>query len=758
MSTQPATPPTTTAPATSRLLVEGMSCSNCSRKVTTTLQNLPDVDSASVDLETGLASVSWKADTTPDIQALLSAVSQAGFVATEADPTETPSADPGTSRLAAWKFNVLLGAFLTAPLIAGEWFLGLGHNPGFKWLGFACATPVLLVCGRNFFTGAWRQLQRGESNMDTLVSLGSSTAYIYSSIALLLGWPGHLYFMEAASIITLISAGHWLEALATTRAAGALRALMHLAPATARKQLPDGSESEVPVSTLQPGDNVILKPGDRIPTDGTILQGESAVDESMLTGESMPVEKSRNQRLYAGTLNQDGHLVMQVTALGETTALARIIAVVQRAQNSRASIQRLADRVSNVFVPVVVAIALLTGLLWGLAPDLARSLSANLRPFLWSPHLPDSPLAAAIIHATAVLIVACPCAMGLATPAAIMAGANVAARRGILIRDGQALEKSGTLTAVAFDKTGTLTQGKIGVTSEWSAPAGESSLDVPAAALALSKASQHPVSLAVASWAQTQCQTPLPVYAWLEERGKGLRASYSGNTLRLGSLRWLQEQQVDLAPGSSYIQHHSELGATVIGLAQNQKLLALLAVRDELKPHAREVVTHLAKKGLKVFLLTGDQKTTAHAVAKSLGIPETSVLAEIAPEHKADTIQQLQRRGDRVAFVGDGINDAPALEQADLGIAVARASDVARESADLILLNSDIHAIPEAITLSQATLRTIRQNLFWAFFYNTAAIPLAALGYLSPVICALAMGLSDLIVIGNALRLYRWKP
>ncbi|MFM1941710.1 MAG: Cation transport ATPase [Verrucomicrobiota bacterium] len=756
MSTQ--SPSTASSPTTSRLLVEGMSCSNCSRKVTTTLQNLPDVHSASVNLETGLASVTWKNNATPDPQTLLSAVRQAGFVATEADPADETTADQGASRLAAWKFNVLLGAFLTAPLIVGEWFLGLGHSPGFKWLGFACATPVLLVCGRNFFTGAWRQLQRGESNMDTLVSLGSSTAYAYSTAALLLGWPGHLYFMEAASIITLISAGHWLEALATTRAAGALRALMNLAPATARKQLPDGSESEVPVSSLQPGDTILLKPGDRIPTDGTVLDGQSAIDESMLTGESMPVEKSPNHRLYAGTLNQDGRLTMQVTDLGETTALARIIAVVQRAQNSRASIQRLADRVSNVFVPIVVAIALSTALLWGLAPELARSLSAALSPFLWPPHLPDSPLAAAIIHATAVLIVACPCAMGLATPAAIMAGANVAARRGILIRDGQALEKSGTLTAVAFDKTGTLTQGKLSVTADWTAPSNTSSLDIPATTLALAKSSHHPVSLAAAAWANTKSQTPLPVYAWIEERGKGLRASYSGSTLRLGSLRWLQEQQIDLTPASSFIHQHSQLGATVIGLSQNQTLLALLAVRDTLKPHAREVVTHLAKKGLKVFLLTGDQKTTAHAVARSLGIPETSVLAEIAPEHKADTIQQLQQRGDRVAFVGDGINDAPALEQADLGIAVARASDVARESADLILLNSDIHAIPEAIGLSQATLRTIRQNLFWAFFYNTAAIPLAALGYLSPVVCALAMGLSDLIVIGNALRLYRWKP
>jgi len=740
------------------LLIEGMTCGNCARKVTQALQSVAGVQDANVELDHNRASIIWAESSTPNLEALLQSVKRAGFRARLVDPG-SPAPDAPSSQLATWRFNVILGAFLTAPLMVGEWLLGLGQSPGFKWFGFACATPVMMVCGRSFFLGAWRQLQLGASNMDTLVSLGSSAAYLYSTIGLLLGLPGHLYFMESAAIITVISTGHWLEALATSRAAGALRTLMRLAPNTARKQLSDGGEEEVPVEQLHPGDTVALKPGDRIPTDGDVLEGRSAVDESMLTGESMPVEKARGSHLYAGTLNQDGRLLMRVTALGHTTALARIIAVVQRAQNSRAAIQRLADRVSNVFVPVVVAVALLTALLWGLAPDWARAFSASLQSFLWTPHLPESALAAAVIHATAVLIVACPCAMGLATPAAIMAGANVAARRGILIRDGQALEKSGAITSVAFDKTGTLTRGQLGVVGELTFIDEDPGFTFPSAVLALARSSHHPVSRALAGWAATTAETDnvLDVYAWQEHRGQGIQAAWAGSTLRLGSIRWLNAQGVDLTPGDIFLGEWTTAGATVVGFSQDKTLLGLLAVRDELKPHAAQVVRSLKDRGLQVYLITGDQRSTALAIARTVGIPETAVLADVPPERKAHQIEQLQRQGNRVAFVGDGINDAPALEQADLGIAVARASDVARESADLILLNSDIQAIPDAIGLSQATLRTIRQNLFWAFFYNTAAIPLAALGFLSPVVCALAMGLSDLAVIGNALRLYRWK-
>jgi Cu+-exporting ATPase len=680
----------------------------------------------------------------------------------------------------------------------------------FKWVGFAFSAPVMAVCGARFFRGAWSQLKRGSSNMDTLVALGSSTAFGFSLWGLLTGAPGHLYFMEAAAIVTLISTGHYMEALVSARAAGSLRALMNLAPQMARRLDSNSNETEVPVAALRIGDRVVLKPGDRAPTDGEVVEGYSAVQESMLTGESLPVEKAPGARLYAGTVNQNGRLVMRVIAIGEATALAHIIALVQRAQNSRANIQKLGDRVSNVFVPVVVLIALGTGLWWGLAYASALKVSASLAPYLWSVHFPSTALAAAFIQAAAVLIVACPCAMGLATPVAIMAGTNVAAQRGILIRDGAALEKSGTITAVVFDKTGTLTQGKISVVASKDLRSGSAvSLDgrgthgdwsreqadrrdacptLPHLAAALARPSNHPLSQAVAA----VCDRPgfnsdaagdgrrPPLQDWQELRGKGVQASLDGAVYRLGSLNWLRDCGVagravpssprrgedttpyratdsDTDPSSAFVAHWSAQGATILGLAADTRLLGLLALRDIIKPHAAEVVAQLKQHAKSTYLITGDNPLTAAAIAQQIGIPIENVFAEIPPERKAEIVKQLQQRGERVAFVGDGINDAPALEQADLGIAVAKASDVAREAADIILLKSDVQAIPEALGLAQATLRTIKQNLFWAFFYNAAAVPLAALGFLSPVICALAMGLSDLIVIGNALRLRRWK-
>jgi len=797
MSKQPAN----SSPATLELAVTGMNCSNCARHVTEAIQGVPGVASAAVQLDTGRATVRWQANAAPAAEPVVEAIRKAGF---QAQVIKRPAGagahdGPVVSPLVGWQFNVFFGAALTLPLMLGEWVLGLGAAEWFKWFGFACAAPVMVVCGQRFFAGAWRQLRRGQSNMDTLVALGSSVAFGFSTWGLLAGWAGHLYFMEAAAIIVLISLGHWMEALAGERAASSLRALMHLTPPTARRLDTTGAETDVPVAELEVNDRVVLRPGDQVPTDGVVLDGGSAVDESMLTGESLPVEKSPGALLCAGTVNQDGRLVMCVTATGEATALAHIIAVVLRAQGSRASLQRLADRVSSVFVPIVVGLALLTGLWWGFAHGSALRLSESLAAFLGHAHFPETALAAAFIHAAAVLIVACPCAMGLATPAAIMAGTNAAARRGILIRDGEALEKSGTLTMIVFDKTGTLTQGRLSVAAfeEFaSEPAAAGSARQIAALLA--RPSNHPVSRALTDESDTagpgslheprssgresapfEASSPLlatppgaarrgglpadslpGVENWRELRGCGIEAKLAGApgaVFRLGSLRWLGECGVDRTPAAALEEGWSAKGATVLGLAQDQRLLGVAALRDELKPHAADVVRQLAAQGKSVCLITGDQRRTALAIAQSAGIAEANVFAEVRPEQKAEMIRQLQQRGERVAFAGDGLNDAPALEQADLGIAVSRASDVAKEAADLILLKSDIQAIPEALGLAQATLRTIRQNLFWAFFYNAAAIPLAALGFLSPVVCALAMGVSDLVVIGNALRLMRWK-
>jgi Cu+-exporting ATPase len=742
-----------------------MTCRNCARSVTEAIQSVPGIASASVTLDEGRARVRWSPAVAPDAARIIEAVRAAGYDARPLGAAGDGGGKPG-GVLAGWRFNVVVGSVVTAVLMVGEWALGLGMERWFQWAAFALALPVQVLCGARFYRGAWSQLKARSSNMDTLVALGSTAAFGYSAWGLFAHGAGHLYFMEAAAIITLISIGHWLEALVSARAAGALRALLKLAPETARRLDADGQERTVPVGQLEPGDRAVLRPGDRVPTDGEVLEGSSAVDESMLTGESLPVDKAPGAKVYGGTANQNGRLVVKVTATGNATALAQIIAVVERAQNSRAAIQKLGDRVSSVFVPVVILIALATALGWGLAPETARRAHGALVPFLWAGVLPQTALAAAVIQAAAVLIVACPCAMGLATPAAIMAGTNVAARRGILIRDGTALEKSGRITAVLFDKTGTLTQGKVAVAAVTDLRYESArTLSIQHLAASLARPSNHPLSVAVAGTVpRADAARSLTVTAWQERRGAGLQAQWAEHgsalaktTLRLGSLNWLRAEGVNLTAGTTFVNKWSAQGATLLGLAADHRLLGLFALRDELKPDAAGVVARLARHGKHVYLITGDSRATASAIGRQAGVPPQNVFAEVRPEQKAGIVQQLQQRGERVAFVGDGINDAPALEQADLGVAVARASDVAREAADIILLKSDIHAIPEALGLAQATLRTIKQNLFWAFFYNAAAVPLAALGFLSPVLCAAAMGLSDLIVLGNALRLRRWK-
>jgi Cu+-exporting ATPase len=509
--------------------------------------------------------------------------------------------------------------------------------------------------------------------------------------------------------------------------------------------------AEVPISELVVGDRVVILPGDRVPVDGRVVEGKAAVDEAMLTGEAMPVEKQPGSEVLAGTVNANGRMVAEVTRTGEATALANVIAAVQRAQTSRAGIQRLGDRVNNIFVPTITLIALVAGLGWGLAPQTARRIHDVLAQFLWHSHLPVGS-AAGFIIAAGVLIVACPCAMGLATPAAIMASANTAARRGILIRDGIALEKAGRITAVVFDKTGTLTVGRPGVVAEKAFGQPRMAPNVLAAALA--RNSTHPVSRAIA---ELSADT-VALADWQEIRGCGVQAmTRDAGAARLGSLTWLVESGADLAGGEAFISEWSKQGATLVGLTLENRLAGLFAMQDQLKAEAANVVAELRRQNLKIFLVTGDAALTAASIGCQAGIAARDICAGVRPEAKAEFVGQLQTRGERVAFVGDGINDAPALSRADLGIAVSRASDIAREAADIILLKSEIGAVPECLGLARATLRTIKQNLFWAFFYNAVGVPLAALGFISPVFCAVAMGGSDLIVIGNALRLLRWR-
>lgn len=747
-------------PPSTQLAIDGMTCGNCARHVTEALQSVPGVRSATVNLERKSASVNWAQKALVDDAVLIHAVEQAGYDARLVEP-QGHEHEHGEHKLAGWELNLWIGVLGTLPLMLGEWAFDLGVTPWFRWFSFGVATVVQIFAGAPFYRGAWRQLKAGSSNMDTLVALGSTTAFVYSTWALFSGFGGHLYFMEAAAIITLISVGHWVESRVSVRASAALRQLLELAPERARRMSPDGSETDVPVGEIRAGDFVILRPGDRLPTDGEVVEGDSALDESMLTGESAAVEKKQGNEVYAGTINVNGRLIMRVTATGEKTALAHIIAAVQRAQTSRANIQRLGDRVSSVFVPIVTLIALAAGLWWGLAPDSAHRLSAWLSQYLWPAHPPAGNLAAAFIIAAAVLIIACPCAMGLATPAAIMAGSNAAAQRGILIRDGVALEKAGEVTAVVFDKTGTLTAGKMSVAEWWHSEARNSKFEAKAiekdgwafrVAGGLARHSKHPISQAITAFSNDR----MDISDWKEVRGAGVQGNVDGHATKLGSLTWLEQERIDLAAGKGFIEKWSDEGASVIGLAIDDGLAALFAVKDTLKQGADKVVKAIQDQGLRVCLVTGDNRATAESIARQVGIAPENVFAQVRPEQKSEFVKKLQRQGERVAFVGDGINDAPALEQADLGIAVSRASDIAREAADIILLRSEIEAVPESLGLARATLRTIKQNLFWAFFYNAVGIPLAALGFMSPILCAAAMGFSDIVVIGNALRLRRW--
>ncbi len=741
---------------TTTLKVPGMTCGNCARHVGDALRGISGVASAECFVEMRSVKVEWTKGVLPDESRLLSTLKEAGYSSIVAQATAAQK--PSWFDAGGWGVNIIVGVAATLPMLIAEWFLGLGADRRYSIVAFGLATVVQVVCGFRFYQGAWIQLRSGNSNMDTLVCLGSTAAYLFSVWGLFAGWHGHSYFMDGAVIITLISIGHFLEARVSIRAESSLRALLNLAPDRARRLGAGGEETEVLVSQLNTGDLLVLRAGDRVPTDSEVLEGHSMVNEATLTGEALPVEKSAGSKVFGGTINESGRLVVRVIALGEETALAQIIQIVRRAQSSRAHIQRLGDRISNVFVPVVIAIALFTAFWWGFFHHQARAVSEFFAVFLWAPHFPESALASAVYHSIAVLIIACPCAMGLATPIAIMAGTNAAARRGILIRDGVALEKSGRITTILFDKTGTLTQGKLVVSGIRVSP--DYPKNIPTAehlAGAIARNSNHPLSKAVAAHSKTN----LDLHQFQETRGSGLTAFFKNENqnheVRLGSIEWILESQPFPDWMTPFLQEHTSRGATVLALGVDGELVALFALVDALKPRAAETLLELTKASYPLHLVTGDHPQTALALAAQLGIPAHCVHARVRPEGKAELIVKLQAQGERVAFVGDGCNDAPALEQADLGIAITHASDAAKESADILLLNSDIETIPEALRLAQATLRTIKQNLFWAFFYNAAAIPLAMLGFLSPMLSAVAMGLSDLIIIANALRLRSTK-
>jgi Cu+-exporting ATPase len=739
------------------LPVTGMTCANCAMNIERTLnKKVPGVVGAGVNFASERASVTYL-PLVVSPEEMVAAIRKAGFdalVPTENEAAEDVEAEARRREIEAQTRKFWVGVLFALPLFLlsmGRDFGLLGawsHATWVNWLFWALATPVQFYTGWDYYVGGFKSLRNKSANMDVLVALGSSVAYFYSAVLVLLpGRGGHVYFETAAVIITLIKLGKLLEARTKGRTGGAIRKLMGLRPKAATI-IVDGTEREIPLTQVTKGQVLLVRPGERIPVDGEVIEGRSAVDESMLTGEPLPVDKVPGDEVVGGTINGQGAIRFVAQRVGRETALAQIIRLVQEAQGSKAPIQAVADRVAAIFVPAIILIALATfGVWWLLSGDLV----------------------AAMIRMVAVLVIACPCALGLATPTAIMAGTGKGAERGILFKNSSALEAAARLDTIVLDKTGTLTAGKPDVTDIVLLPA--ASLDeqqVLQLAASVEQLSEHPVGKAVVAAARDRKIELLAADNFEAQGGHGVTAMVAGEKIQVGKPEWRPDEgAADGTMPAEEIDRLQRQGKTAILVWQNSRPIGAIAVADTLKADSSAAVAELKGRGLTVYMLTGDNAQTARAVAREAGIDE--VVAEVRPEDKAALVAALQDEGRLVGMVGDGINDAPALAQADVGLAIGTGTDVAIETADVILASGSLMGISRAIAVSRATLTTIRQNLFWAFFYNLILVPLAAgvlapfstlphvLRQLHPILAALAMAFSSISVVSNSLRLYRAK-
>ncbi len=753
------------AKATIDLPITGMTCASCVRNVERAINKQPGVLSVNVNLATEKATVTYLPGSVrrPDI---IHAVEGAGYGVLDLTNVKEPEDVERAARQAEidkQRRLVLIGAAFTIPLFVismardvvmasasgGDLAMsGMAMtqtvNPAVSWLLWAgwpfvfglLALPVQILLGRQYIVGAYKAARNQTTNMDTLIALGSSTAFIYSVVVLIATVLGvsksvgeHVYFETAAVILVLITLGKLLEARAKGRTSEAIKSLMGLAPKTATL-LRDGQEVEVQIDQVVEGDRLIVRPGERIPTDGIVIEGRSSVDESMLTGESLPVNKAISNAVIGATVNKQGRLVIEATAVGSRTALAQIVRLVEQAQGSKAPIQRVADQVSSVFVPVVLALAALTFVGWLVIGHVVFT--------------------TAMVHAVAVLVIACPCALGLATPTAIMVGTGKGAELGILFKNSEALENAHRLQVIALDKTGTLTKGEPSVTDVITAN-GFSDVDLLRLAASAERGSEHPLAQAVVKAAETAGYHMTQPEGFESLSGQGIRATIESRSILIGSPRFITEQNIATTDLTARIEALQSAGRTAILVVIDGVLAGVLGIADTIKEGSREAVAGLQALGLEVVMITGDNQRTAEAIAAEAGI--TRVLADVLPGQKADAIKQLQAGGKHVAMVGDGINDAPALAQADVGIAIGTGTDIAMEASDLTLMSGDLRGVARAISLSKATMRTIYQNLFWAFVYNIILIPVAILGLLVPMLAAGAMAFSSVFVVSNSLRL-----
>jgi P-type Cu+ transporter len=714
------------------LQIQGMTCAACANRIEKALARLPGV-TAQVNLATERARVTTGA-TAPDTAALIEVIRKAGY---DAAPLEGLSPQQQKDRHAEWYSGELrlffIAVLLTLPFIVQmvAMFAGNHHDllpRGLQWL---LATPVQFWIGKRFYVGAWNSLRGGSANMDVLIALGTSMAYGLSAVVTALDLSAqHVYFEASVAIITLVLMGKILEARAKGKASAAIEQLLTLQPKQTLLEQ-NGQLVAVESSAIKVGNIIVVRPGERIAVDGEITEGASSIDESMLTGESMPVEKKPGMRVFAATQNLHGSLRVRATGIGAKTRLADIVRLLEEAQASRAPIQRLADRIAGVFVPIVVAIAVLTFAGWWLA---------------------NGNIALALTNAVAVLVIACPCALGLATPTAIMVGSGRGAQSGVLFRDAAALERAGQIGILCVDKTGTLTLGKPTVTDVLPAKDRSATYLIQQAA-SLEQNSEHPLAGAMLEYVAQQALSLVPVEDFAALPGRGIRGRLSGKSTVLASPGYFAG--IGIAIDTVLIAALAAHGKTVVALAQDDHIVGYIAMADALRPGSRQALEKLRQLNIDVIMVSGDHKKTARAIADQLGIRD--VRAEVLPGDKAAVVAQLKGKGHLIAMAGDGINDAPALAAADVGFAISSGSDIAIEAADVTLMRNDLSGVADAVRLSRATLRKIRQNLFFAFFYNALGIPMAALGMLNPVIAGAAMALSSVSVVTNSLLLKRWK-